>query len=255
MDFNRIGKSIFSKVTGDNVDRRMAIVLDGNVHSAPNIKEKIRAGTGAAITGSFTTEQAKDLATVLEAGALPAPLKIIEERTVGPSLGSDSIRTGIRASVIGGIGVLIFMVAFYALSGLIADFALFLNLLILLAAMSALKGTLTLPGIAGVILSLAMAVDANVLIFERIKEEMRAGKTIRKAVNDGFARAFITILDSNVTTLITAAVLFQFGTGPIKGFAVTLTVGIIASMFTAIVVTRVIFDLMTGTRQMTKLSI
>jgi preprotein translocase subunit SecD len=147
------------------------------------------------------------------------------------------------------------MVAFYYLSGLIADLAIFLNLLILLAAMSALKGTLTLPGIAGVILSLAMAVDANVLIFERIKEEMRAGKTIRKAINDGYARAFITILDSNVTTLITAAVLFQFGTGPIKGFAVTLTVGIIASMFTAIVVTRVIFDLMTGTRQMTKLSI
>jgi SecD/SecF fusion protein len=255
MDFDRAGRALFSKVTGANVDHRLAIVLDDIVHSAPNIQEKISGGQGASITGAFTTEQARDLAIVLEAGALPAPLKLAEERMVGPSLGSDSIRNGVRASVIGGILVLLFMVVFYNLSGVIADAALILNLLILLAAMAVLRGTLTLPGIAGVILSLAMAVDANVIIFERIKEELRAGKTVRKAVQDGYSRAFLTILDSNVTTLIAAAVLFQFGTGPIRGFAVTLTIGIAASMFTAIVVTRVIYDLMTELRQMTKLHI
>jgi SecD/SecF fusion protein len=255
LEFDRAGKAIFSKVTGANVDRRLAIILDGRVHSAPNIKEKISGGVPASISGSFTTDQARDLAIVLEAGALPAPLKIAEERMVGPSLGSDSIKSGVRASVIGGIATLLFMALFYSLSGLIADVALIFNLVILLAAMAGLRGTLTLPGIAGVILSLAMAVDANVIIFERIKEELRAGKTVRKAVQDGYSRAFLTILDSNVTTLITAVVLYQFGTGPIKGFAVTLTIGIAASMFTAIVVTRVIFDIMTGTRQLTKLHI
>jgi SecD/SecF fusion protein len=255
LEFDRAGKAIFSKVTGANVDRRLAIILDGRVHSAPNIKEKISGGVPASISGSFTTDQARDLAIVLEAGALPAPLKIAEERMVGPSLGSDSIKSGVRASVLGGIATLLFMALFYSLSGLIADVALILNLVILLAAMALLRGTLTLPGIAGVILSLAMAVDANVIIFERIKEELRAGKTVRKAVQDGYSRAFLTILDSNLTTVITAVVLYQFGTGPIKGFAVTLTIGIAASMFTAIVVTRVIFDLMTGTRQMAKLRI
>jgi SecD/SecF fusion protein len=255
LDFDRAGRALFSRVTGENVGRRMAIVLDGLVHSAPNIQEKISGGRGAQITGSFTTNQAKDLSNVLEAGALPAPLMIVEERTVGPSLGSDSIRSGIRASVIGGISIFVFMVLFYNLSGLIADMALVLNLLILLAAMVVLRGTLTLPGIAGVILSLAMAVDSNVLIFERIKEELRAGKTVRKAIQDGYARAFITILDSNVTTVITAIVLYQFGTGPIRGFAVTLIVGIAASMFTAIVVTRAVYDSITSVRHLNKLYI
>jgi SecD/SecF fusion protein len=255
LEFDRAGKAIFSKVTGANVDRRLAIILDDRVHSAPNIKEKISGGVPASISGSFTSEQARDLAIVLEAGALPAPLEIAEERTVGPSLGSDSIRSGIRASLIGGLAVVIFMVFYYGLSGLIADFAVALNLVILVAAMYGLKGTLTLPGIAGVILTIGMAVDANVLIYERIREELRTGKTVRRAIKDGYARAFITILDSNVTTLITAAVLYQFGTGPIRGFAVTLFIGITASMFTAIIVTRVIFDLWTGLKTVTKLSI
>ncbi len=253
LDFNKLGRSLFAKVTGENVDRRLAIILDDNVHSAPNIKEKIRGG--AAITGSFTTDQAKDLAIVLEAGALPAPLQIGEERTVGPSLGQDSIRRGIRSTIVGGLAVVIFMAVFYSLSGVIADLAVLFNFVILLAAMVGLRGTLTLPGIAGVILSLGMAVDANVLIYERIKEELRTGKTVRRAIKDGYSRAFVTILDSNLTTLIAAAVLYQFGTGPIKGFAITLTIGLIASMFTAIVVTRVIFDLWTGVRSVTKLSI
>lgn len=255
LDFDRPGKALFSRVTGENVDRRLAIILDDLVHSAPNIQEKISGGMGAQITGSFTSDQAHDLAIVLEAGALPAPLTIAEERTVGPSLGSDSIRSGVRASLIGGIATLIFMAIFYGVSGLIADLALVLNLLILLASMGIMRSTLTLPGIAGVILSLAMAVDANVIIFERIKEELRAGKTVRKAIQDGYSRAFLTILDSNLTTVITAIVLFQFGTGPIKGFAVTLTIGIAASMFTAIVVTRVIFDVISSVRHLTKLYI
>jgi protein-export membrane protein SecD len=255
LDFDRPGRALFSRVTGENVDRRLAIILDDLIHSAPNIQEKISGGQGAQITGSFTADQAHDLAIVLEAGALPAPLVIAEERTVGPSLGSDSIRSGVRASLIGGIATLIFMAIFYSVSGLIADLALVFNLLILLASMGAMRGTLTLPGIAGVILSLAMAVDANVIIFERIKEELRAGKTIRKAIQDGYSRAFLTILDSNLTTVITAIVLFQFGTGPIKGFAVTLTIGLAASMFTAIVVTRVIFDTIASVRHLTKLYI
>jgi protein-export membrane protein SecD len=253
LDFNKLGRSLFAKVTGENVDRRLAIILDDNVHSAPNIKEKIRGG--AAITGSFTSDQARDLAIVLEAGALPAPLQIAEERTVGPSLGQDSIRKGIRSTIAGGLAVVIFMAVYYGLSGLIANFAVILNVIILLAAMVCLRGTLTLPGIAGVILTVGMAVDANVLIYERIREELRTGKTVRRAIKDGYSRAFLTIFDANLTTLIAAAVLYQFGTGPIKGFAITLSIGLIASMFTAIVVTRVIFDLWTSVRTVTKLSI
>jgi preprotein translocase subunit SecD len=260
LEFNRVGRSLFSRVTGENVGRRLAIVLDEKVHSAPNIKEKIRGA--ASITGSFTSEQARDLQIVLEAGALPAPLSIVEERTVGPSLGGDSIRRGVRAAIVGGIAVAIFMVIYYNLSGFLAVIALCLNLVILMAVMAGLRylpaghtGTLTLPGIAGIILTIGMAVDANVLIFERIREELGAGKTVRRAIRDGYSRAFTTILDANVTTLITAIVLYQFGTGPIKGFAVTLSAGIIASMFTAIVVTRAIFDWVTGARRLTKLSI
>jgi SecD/SecF fusion protein len=253
LEFNRVGRSIFSRVTGDNVDRRLAIVLDDNVHSAPNISEKIRGA--AAITGSFTSEEAQDLAIVLEAGALPAPLEVVEERSVGPSLGSDSIRSGVRAAIIGGIAVAIFMVLYYNLSGLLAVLALVLNLVILLAVLGWLRGTLTLPGIAGIILTIGMAVDANVLIFERIREELGAVKTVRRAIKDGYSRAFVTILDANITTLITAGILYQFGTGPIKGFAVTLSLGILASMFTAIVVTRTVFDSITSMKQVGKLSI
>jgi SecD/SecF fusion protein len=253
MDFNSLGRSLFAKISGENVDRRLAIILDDNVHSAPNIKEKIRGG--AAITGSFTSDQAKDLAIVLQAGALPAPLSLIEERTVGPSLGQDSIRKGIRSTIVSGLAVLIFMVIYYGVSGLIADAAVSLNILIIIAAMAGLRGTLTLPGIAGIILTIGMAVDANVLIYERIREELRAGKTVRRAIKDGYSRAFITIFDSNLTTIIAAAVLYQFGTGPIKGFAITLSIGLLASMFTAIFVTRVIFDLWTGLKTVTKLSI
>jgi protein-export membrane protein SecD len=253
LEFNRVGRKIFARVTGDNVDRRLAIVLDDKVHSAPNITEKIRGN--ASITGSFTPEAARDLAIVLEAGALPVPLEIVEERTVGPSLGTDSIRRGVRAALIGGIAVAIFMVIYYNAAGLLAVLALVLNLIIILAVLSSLKGTLTLPGIAGIILTIGMAVDANVLIFERIREELGAGKTVRRAIKDGYSRAFVTILDANLTTLITAGILYQFGTGPIRGFAVTLSIGILASMFTAVVVTRTILDGITGTRRLKKLSI
>ncbi len=253
LDFSRVGRAIFSRVTGENVGRRLAIVLDGKVHSAPTISEKIRGA--ASITGILELEDARALAITIEAGALPAPLKIIEERTVGPSLGADSIRRGVRAAIIGGIAVAIFMVLYYNLSGLLADLAVVLNLIIILAVLAGLGGTLTLPGIAGIILTIGMAVDANVLIFERIREELRVGKTVRTAIRDGYSRAFVTILDANITTLITAAVLYQFGTGPIRGFAVTLSIGILASMFTAIVVTRTIFDAVTGMRRVSKLSI
>jgi protein-export membrane protein SecD len=235
------------------VDRRLAIVLDDKVRSAPNITEKINSN--ASITGGFTPERARDLAIVLEAGALPVPLEIVEERTVGPSLGTDSIRRGVRAALIGGIAVAIFMVVYYNACGLLAVLALILNLVILLAVLASLRGTLTLPGIAGMILTIGMAVDANVLIFERIREELGAGKTVRRAIKDGYSRAFVTILDANLTTLITAGILYQFGTGPIKGFAVTLSIGILASMFTAIVVTRTILDGITGARRLKKLSI
>ena len=253
LEFNRLGRSLFSRVTGQNVDRRLGIVLDGTVHSAPNITERIMGS--AAISGGFTPEEARDLKIVLEAGALPAPLEVVEERTVGPSLGVDSIRSGVRAALIGGIAVAIFMVLYYSLSGLLAVLALILNLVIMVAVLGGLRGTLTLPGIAGIILTIGMAVDANVLIFERIREELALEKTVRRAIKDGYSRAIVAIFDANITTIITAFVLFQFGTGPIRGFAITLIIGILASMFTAIVVTRTIYDLLTGTRKIAKLSI
>jgi len=254
MEMNRVGRSLFAKTTGENIGRRLAIVLDDNVHSAPNIKEKIRSAT-ASITGSFDGDTAKALAVVIEAGALPAPLIFAEERSVGPSLGRDSISAGVRAAIIGLIAVAIFMVIYYQLSGMLAILALVLNLIIVLAALGGLRGTLTLPGIAGIILTIGMAVDANVLIFERIREELGLGKTVRRAVKDGYSRAFYTILDANITTLIAAGVLYQFGTGPIRGFAVTLSIGILASMFTAIIVTRTVFDGITSVRRIDKLSI
>ena len=252
--FNPQGAADFERITGENVKKKLAIILDGVVHSAPVIQEKI-AGGQAQITGSFTMDEAKGLAIVLRAGALPAPVNILEERTVGPSLGQDSIDKGIWSSVIGGLLVVVFMVVYYRLSGLLADLALFLNIIIILGALAAFRATLTLPGIAGIVLTIGMAVDANVLIFERIREELRYGKPPRTAVEAGYGKAFLTILDSNVTTLIAALFLFQFGTGPVKGFAVTLTIGIIASMFTAIFVTRIIYDYCVLVRKIDRISI
>lgn len=241
LQFDPQGARSFERITGENVKKRLAIVLDGTVYSAPVIQERISGGN-ASITGNFTMDEARDLAIVLRAGALPAPVKILEQRTVGPSLGRDSIRKGLIASLLGGIGTLSFMLIYYRRSGIIADFALLLNIPLILACLAAFGATLTLPGIAGIILSVGMAVDANVLIFERIREELRLGKTPRAAIDAGFTRATLTILDSNVTTLIAALVLFQFGTGPVRGFAVTLTIGIVTSLFTAIIVTRIIFE-------------
>jgi preprotein translocase subunit SecD len=236
------GGKVFAQVTTDNVGKLMAIVLDGNVYSAPRIQERIPSGQ-AQITGSFTLEQARDLKIVLKAGALPAPVQILEERSVGPSLGADSIRRGILSTAGAAIAVVVFMLIYYRLSGFIADVALALNLLVLLAAMAGFHATLTLPGIAGVVLTIGMAVDTNILIFERIREELRSGKTVRAAIDSGFARAFRTVIDTHVTVLVSAAILYQFGTGPVKGFAVTLAIGIFASLFTAVFFTRLVFDI------------
>ncbi len=233
----------FALLTGANIKKPLAITLDGRVESAPIIQSKIRdQGVITMGTGS-TYENARDLSIVLRAGALPAPVKIIENRVIGPSLGKDSIRKGIMSALIGFSIVLIFMFIYYRLSGLIADFALFFNLFFVIAAMAALRATLTMPGIAGLILIIGMSVDANVLIFERIREELRTGKTVRASIDAGYRRALLTIVDSHVTTLITALVLFQFGTGPIKGFAVSLSLGVVISLFTAVVITKSIFDI------------
>jgi len=254
VELNSKGAAVFSDLTGENTGRRLAIVLDGTVYSAPVIREKIPSGK-AQITGNFSVQEANDLAIVLRAGALPAPVKVIEERTVGPTLGKDSIDKGIRAIIMGGIAVLIFMAIYYLLAGLIADFALILNMILIAGALSYFHATLTLPGIAGLVLTIGMSVDANVLIFERIREESRLGKSIRAAIQSGFQRAFLTILDANLTTLITALILFQFGTGPVRGFATVLSIGIISSMFTAIIVTRLTLDLLTtGGRKLNKLT-
>jgi preprotein translocase subunit SecD len=242
VEFNAAGAKAFGDLTEANVGRRLAIVLDGNVHSAPSIRERIPSGR-AQITGGFTSEDATDLAIVLRAGALPAPVQFLEERTVGPSLGADSIRKGLISTAAAALAVVLFMVAYYRLSGLIADVALALNLLILMAAMAGFHATLTLPGIAGLVLTIGMAVDTNILIFERIREELRSGKTVRSSIDAGFARAFRTVVDTHVTVLVSAAILYQFGTGPVKGFAVSLAIGILASLFTAVFFTRLIFDL------------
>jgi SecD/SecF fusion protein len=254
MDLNGEGTKIFARTTGMNVGKQLAIVLDGKVASAPNIKEKIPSGS-ARIDGMGSMDEAKDLALVLRAGALPVPLHVITENTVGPSLGQDSIDKGKQSVIVGLILVILFMVVYYGGSGAIADMALFLNIIFVLAIIAAFHATLTMPGIAGIILTVGMAVDANVLIFERIREELKTGKTVRAAIDAGYNRAFTTILDANVTTLITAVVLYSFGTGPIRGFALTLSVGIIASMFTAIVVTRLVFDIITSRYAIKKLSI
>lgn len=244
LELNDKGAAIFSSTTGANIGKRLAIVLDGEIYTAPVIRERIPSGR-AQITGNFSVQEAKDIALMLRAGALPAPVNIIEERSVGPTLGRDSVEKGIHAIIVGGICVLLFMVIYYFFAGAIADFALVLNILIITGALSYFGATLTLPGIAGLVLTIGMAVDANVLIFERIREESKLGKSLRAAIHAGYDKAFWTILDANVTTLITALILFQFGTGPIKGFATTLSIGILASMFTALVVTRMALDIIT----------
>ncbi|CCQ73036.1 protein translocase subunit SecD [Magnetospira sp. QH-2] len=235
--FDGIGGRKFAKITTENTGKPFAIVLDGKVISAPRINEPILGGSGI-ITGGFSVQEASDLALLLRAGALPAPLTILEERTVGPGLGADSIAAGKIASIIGLVLVIVFMGAAYGLFGLMANVALLVNLVLIVGALSALQATLTLPGIAGIVLTIGMAVDANVLIFERIREEGRIGRTPIAAIDAGYQRALTTIIDANVTTLIAAMLLFSFGSGPVKGFAVTLAIGIVTSMFTAIMVTR-----------------
>ncbi|WP_119678305.1 protein translocase subunit SecD [Indioceanicola profundi] len=235
--FDSLGAKRFGEATLQNTGRRFAIVLDNEVISAPRINEPILGGSGI-ISGSFTVESANDLALLLRAGALPAPLTVLEERTVGPGLGADSIAAGQTAAIVGLVLVIIFMALTYGLFGLFADLALVFNIALIFAALSILQATLTLPGIAGIVLTIGMAVDANVLIFERIREEIRNGRTPIAAIDAGYSRALTTIIDSNLTTLIAALLLFMFGSGPVKGFAVTLSIGILASMFTAIMVTR-----------------
>lgn len=252
--FDKQGARRFREITRENIKKRLAIVLDNSVYSTPVIQDEI-AGGQAQITGRFSMEEARDLAIVLRAGTLPAPVVILEERDVGPSLGKDSIEKGIKSILIGGLFVVIFVGFYYKLSGIVADLALLLTIVILLGALAYFGASLTLPGIAGIILTVGMAVDANVLIFERIREELRIGKTVRAAVEMGFAKAFKTILDANVTTIIAALVLFQFGTGPLKGFAITLSIGVTASMFTAVFVSRVIFDTVLSLKKVKKLSI
>ncbi|THB65603.1 MAG: protein translocase subunit SecD [Desulfovibrio sp.] len=254
LDFNSEGRVIFADLTEEYTNRQLAIVLDGVVYSDPVIRERI-AGGSAQISGDFTEQEAHDLARVLRSGSLPAPVTVEGQSRVGPSLGQESIDKGIKAAIFGLAAVLVFMVVYYGLSGLIADFALMFNLVLIMAFLSIMEGTLTLPGIAGIILTIGMAVDANVLIFERIREELRKGLTPRAAVDEGYAKASLTILDANVTTVIAALILLQFGTGPVKGFAVTLTLGILSSMFTAIFVSRVFMDIWISIRKTAKLSI
>ncbi|OGW87593.1 MAG: hypothetical protein A3A81_03495 [Omnitrophica bacterium RIFCSPLOWO2_01_FULL_45_10b] len=248
IQFDKEGAKIFDAATFKNIGRRLAIVLDGKVHSAPVIRDRIPSGNGQ-ISGNFTVEQASDLALILNAGALPAPIKIIEERVVGPTLGQDSIRSGIYASLGGAVLIVIFMIIYYLLPGAVASFAVLLNVVILMGVMAKTGASLTLPGIAGIILTMGMAVDANVLINERMREEQKLGKAIRSIISAGYHKAFSAILDSNVTTILSALMLLWFGTGPLRGFAITLSIGLAASMFTAIIVTRMIFDYLTRERR------
>jgi preprotein translocase subunit SecD len=248
------GAREFEEITSENVGRKLAIVLDGKVFSAPVIREKI-AGGRASITGSFDIKEARDLAIVLRAGALPAPIKIAEERTVGPSLGRDSIRQGVLSLLVGGVLVVVFMVFYYRGAGILADAALVLNVLFMMAILAAFGATVTLPGIAGIVLTLGMAVDANVLINERIREELRVGKTPRAALEAGYDRAWAAIRDSNITTLISGLILFQFGSGPVKGFAVTLCIGLVTTVFTAVFATRMYYDWRLSRRQLLTISV
>jgi len=242
----REGGRIFSRVTGPNIGKPLAIVLDGRVESAPNIQDRIRDRGRITMGSGATFEEARDLSIVLKAGALPAPVEIIETSVIGPSLGNDSIAKGLTSSFVALFLVLIFIGVYYRLSGAIADVALIFNLFFLLAAMAGLRATLTMPGIAGIILTMGISVDSNVLIFERIREEMLTGKTIRASIDAGYDRALLTIIDSHVTTLITAAILFIFGSGPVKGFAVSLFLGVLISLYTALIITKAIFDFRKG---------
>ncbi len=260
MDFDAKGAKIFGELTGANIGRYMAIVLDDEVNSAPVIQSKISGGSaritlGGSSAGRGMFEQAKELALVLKAGALPAPVEVQEQRRVGQTLGKESVDRGRAAIIWGSALVLIFMLLYYRASGLIADVALVLNVVFVLAALALFEATLTLPGMAGIVLTIGMAVDANVIIFERIREELAVGKMPRAAIDSGYGRAFWTIVDANITTLIAGVVLLQYGSGPVQGFAVTLIVGILCSMFTAIFVTRLIYDVATGSRRLQSLSI
>lgn len=254
IEFNSLGGKLFDQITAANVGKRFAIVLDNNVYSAPVIRERISGGS-AQISGNFTEKTASDLAIVLRAGALPAPVKVIQNVTVGASLGKDSIDKGLMAGAIGVLLVIAFMAIYYKLSGMVANLGMVLNIIYLLGALAALGATLTLPGIAAIVLLVGMSVDSNVIIFERIREELRLGKSPKAALDAGYDRAFLTIMDSHVTALITAAVLFQFGTGPVKGFAVSLSLGIIINLFTSLTGTRVIFDLFLHKGHVKKMSI
>jgi preprotein translocase subunit SecD len=251
---NASGARLFERITGENVKRRLAIVLDNRVYSAPVIQERIGGGR-ASITGSFDIKDARDLAIVLRAGALPAPVEIIEERTVGPSLGSDSIRQGILSFVVGSSLVVLFMIVYYKGAGVLADVALVFHILFLVAILAGFKAVLTLPGIAGIVLIVGMAVDANVLINERIREELRNGKSPRAAVEAGYDRALPAIIDTNVTTFLSGVILFQFGTGPIKGFAVTLCIGILTTVVTAVYMTRIYYDYRLAAGKLKRISI
>ena len=249
------GRADFARVTGANVGRQLAIVLDGVVQSAPVIRDRIPTGDASITGGSIDIAVAKDLAIVLRAGALPAPVKILEERTVGPSLGSDSIQDGFKAGIIGTLMVVAFMIVYYQLSGVIAVFAMLLNTVYIIACLAGFGATLTLPGIAGLVLTVGMAVDTNVLIFERIREELRGGRAVRQAVEVGYDRAFRTVFDAHSTSIISGLFLFQFGTGPIKGFAVTLIIGLVANLFTAVLFTRMIYDYWLSRGKIDRLSI
>jgi preprotein translocase subunit SecD len=248
------GARVFGEFTEANIGKQLAIVLDDTVYSAPVIRSKIGEGRGQ-IEGGFTAETARDLAIVLRAGALPAPVQIIANLTVGPSLGQDSVQKGVQAAILAAILVVLLMAVYYKMSGVIADFALLLNCIMLVGVLVAIRATLTLPGIAGIALGIGMAVDSNVLILERIREELKLGKSVRASIDSGYDKAFVTIIDSHVTTLITAAALFLFGTGPIKGFAVTLSLGVAINLFSALVGTRVVYDWMTSRGEIKHLSI
>jgi preprotein translocase subunit SecD len=254
VDLDQRGARIFDTLTAENVGRRLAIVLDKTVYSAPVIKERIPGGK-VSITGRFSIDEAHDLAIVLRSGALPAPVEIAEERTVGPSLGRDSIWQGELSFVVGAAAVLIFMALYYSGAGFVADFGLTLNILLLICVMAAMQATLTLPGIAGIVLTLGMSVDANVLINERMREELRNGKAPRDAVRIGYERAWSAIHDSNISTFVAGIILFQFGTGPVKGFAVTLCVGVLTGLFSCVVVTRIWYDYLISTRKLVRISV
>ena len=251
---NASGARLFEQITAANVKRRLAIVLDNRVYSAPVIQERIGGGR-ASITGNFELKEARDLAIVLRAGALPAPVEIAEERTVGPSLGQDSIQKGLTSFIVGGSIVVIFMIIYYKGAGLVAVTALVFNILYMLAILAGFQAVLTLPGIAGIVLTIGMAVDANVLINERIREELRAGRAVRSAIEAGYKNALPAILDSNITTFLSGVILFQFGTGPVKGFAVTLCIGILSTVITAVYLTRVYYDQRMAARKLDRISV